>query len=450
MVEGQIEPLSERELEIVELLSQGLSNREIAQELIISPNTVKVHLRNVYAKLNVRSRTEATVAAVQMGLIQIDTPAQPEMEAPKPQSVPAEQAMPAQIEVPVKPLALWQRGTLIVAVLLVVLGLWLTWPRSMLSSRPISDLGPQTQSQDLAGGSRWNQLAQMPTARSRLAAALYEGQIYAIAGETLYGVGGMVEIYTIEDDSWARGTDKPTPVANVSAVVLGDEIYVPGGSLSSGAISDQLEIYDPRADAWHAGHPLPQAVCGYALVAYDGQMYLFGGLRDSIYTGESFRYDPGQDQWTALAAMPTSRAFAGAGVIGDRIYVVGGYDGDAELATCQMYDPQVDRWQTCPSMQTPRAGLGAVTIGDNLYVVGGGWENYLVENEYFTPLASNPAEGTWQRYPSPFLQEWRNLSVVGDQGTLYAVGGWSGAGLNVAQSYEAVYRIFLPVSTTGQ
>lgn len=53
--------LTERELEILEILSQGKSNKEIAHSLEISENTIEQHLRNIYEKLNVQNRTKAVV-----------------------------------------------------------------------------------------------------------------------------------------------------------------------------------------------------------------------------------------------------------------------------------------------------------------------------------------------------------------------------------------------------
>jgi DNA-binding NarL/FixJ family response regulator len=53
--------LTKREREVHELLRRGLSNREIARTLFISEVTVKVHLRHVYEKLGVRSRTQAAL-----------------------------------------------------------------------------------------------------------------------------------------------------------------------------------------------------------------------------------------------------------------------------------------------------------------------------------------------------------------------------------------------------
>jgi LuxR family maltose regulon positive regulatory protein len=64
-----VEPLSERELEILRLVAEGLSNREIAQQSYISTGTVKVHLKHIFRKLEVDNRTEAAARARQLNLI---------------------------------------------------------------------------------------------------------------------------------------------------------------------------------------------------------------------------------------------------------------------------------------------------------------------------------------------------------------------------------------------
>ena len=66
------EPLTERELEILQLVATGVTNREVAFRLDISVNTVKVHLRNIFTKLRAESRTEATMIAVQEGWVRVE------------------------------------------------------------------------------------------------------------------------------------------------------------------------------------------------------------------------------------------------------------------------------------------------------------------------------------------------------------------------------------------
>ncbi len=61
----EVEPLTEREREVLKLLAQGLSNKDIAQNLYLSVRTVEGHLANIYGKLHLRSRTEAALWAAQ-------------------------------------------------------------------------------------------------------------------------------------------------------------------------------------------------------------------------------------------------------------------------------------------------------------------------------------------------------------------------------------------------
>ena len=64
-----VEPLSDRELEILGVLATGASNREIAHQLFITEGTVKNHVTNILGKLGVRDRTQAALKAKDMGLI---------------------------------------------------------------------------------------------------------------------------------------------------------------------------------------------------------------------------------------------------------------------------------------------------------------------------------------------------------------------------------------------
>ena len=66
-----VEPLTNRELEILDLLTQRLSTKEITAKLFISPGTVKKHLSNIYGKLNVNNRRQAAEKAFALGILSL-------------------------------------------------------------------------------------------------------------------------------------------------------------------------------------------------------------------------------------------------------------------------------------------------------------------------------------------------------------------------------------------
>jgi DNA-binding NarL/FixJ family response regulator len=73
----ETKPLSRRELEILELVAAGTTNRDAAAKLLISEATVKTHLLNIYAKLGVSDRAAAVAEAFNRGLLTPDTPKEP-------------------------------------------------------------------------------------------------------------------------------------------------------------------------------------------------------------------------------------------------------------------------------------------------------------------------------------------------------------------------------------
>lgn len=66
---GLVEPLSEREIEVLNLIAKGLTNQVIAERLILSPHTIKTHARNIYSKLAVNNRTQAVDKARLLGIL---------------------------------------------------------------------------------------------------------------------------------------------------------------------------------------------------------------------------------------------------------------------------------------------------------------------------------------------------------------------------------------------
>jgi len=459
--------LSDREIEVLKLVATGATNQQIARALVISPNTVKVHLRNIFEKLGVQSRTEATMEAVRRGLVTVPGA----VAAPQPaaggapltaaevsgaESAPQPRA-PVIVELPVagrRPVAGWQRVYLLAALLAVIAialaPIWWQARSQAPTLSPLSDMG-QTQvapapRSDVA---RWTAQAALPEGRSRLALASYGMVLYVIGGETSTGFTDQVSVYDPRSNGWLPGPRKPTAVSNASAVFLNDRIYVPGGTTASGGVTNVLELYDPTTETWEARTSLPAPITAYGLAALGGKLYLFGGWDGERYRAETYVYDPATDAWATASPLPKPRAFMGAGALQDGIYVVGGYDGKHELASVLRYDPagegtKAGPWSPRASLNQPRGGLGATVIGTRLYVVGGGWVTPLAYNEQYDARVD-----AWSRIATPIVGPWRNIGVAGLDNKAYAVGGWSGSYLTSNESYQALIRQLLPLSSSG-
>ncbi|MBN1584608.1 MAG: winged helix-turn-helix transcriptional regulator [Anaerolineae bacterium] len=451
MSQTEIEQLSERESELVELLSEGMSNREIAQKLHISPNTVKVHLRNIYAKLDVRSRTEATRVALESGLVRLRVE-QTDISLASEQTSVEDNRLEldsVQQAMAFAPFAQWKRTYLIAAALVVAIGLWVTWS---LPAAP--DLAPSAATSaprlPMPGQSRWKTLAQMPTPRSKLAAVFHDNRVFAIGGETAGGaVSDIVEIFDPEQNRWTSGANKITPVADIGAVVLYGKLFVPGGRLADETMTNRLEVYEPDngpSGAWQSAGNMPDARCAYAITVYEGELYLFGGWDGTTVLTTSYVYNARQDQWHELTPMPTGRAYAAAGAIGQYIYVVGGEDGQAELSTCEVYDPNTNGWDTCPPMRQPRNGIGAAVIDDKLHVVGGKrrQDDPVFANEFLELSNTDPTAGEWKPFASPLFQEWLYPGIAASDTTLYTIGGKEKETIGSTRAYSVIYRIYLP------
>ncbi|MDW8326093.1 MAG: kelch repeat-containing protein [Anaerolineales bacterium] len=438
--------LSEREQEILRLVATGASNKEIAHKLVISPNTVKVHLRNIFAKINVASRTEATLYAIQRGYVRVPTPATTTEAAAN--AAPAatatfEAAAPVSTEVVVVPQSAqpwWTRpqillavGGLLLAALVASIFAWRTATLAAPASEP------------LPTPVRWLERAPLLTARSGLAAAVYEGKIYAIAGATDDGPTDVVERYDPATDSWTQLSGAPEPVTEVHAGVIGGLIYVPGGRLPDGTVTNTLAVYDPRSDTWSRGAPMPAALSAYALAVYEGKLYVFGGWDGQRYVASVYRYDPETDRWEERPPLPTARGFAGAAVVGGRIFVVGGRDDVSSLTVTEAYSPAqhgADAWQTvAPAMSEARYGMGVASLMDILYVIGG-----KSSGTALPLIAFLPQEGRWQSLEIPVTSGWSELAVVVIGPNLHIFGGRSNGRATVQHLlYRAAYTIMLPI-----
>jgi DNA-binding CsgD family transcriptional regulator/N-acetylneuraminic acid mutarotase len=455
------EPLSEREREIVRLVATGATNRMIAHQLSISPNTVKVHLRNIFSKLEISSRTEATVTAIREGWVEViedqaDGVAAIDGTSATTRARPMEAGVPEGLTVLLEPLPRTKRLYLLFSVLAIAAVTALSWPRVSSSSAEVCENEFTADCPAEAGElaldepeSLWVSGAQMPQPRGRFALVSFRRYLYVIGGETSEGVTGSTLVYHPQEDAWSTGADKLTPAANLAAVALEDRIYAIGGGSQQGKPLAALEVYDPETDSWDRAASPPVPLAAHAAAAWGDRVYVFGGWNGASYTGDSFAYDPPSDRWQRLSPMPTARGFAGAAVLNDQIYVVGGYDGQREHKVCELYDPVQDLWASCPSMSTPRGGIGLAAVAGQLYAIGGGWNSFVTFGERY-----HPRQGAWHAVEIPLLLtggEWRNMGVAAVGTRVYALGGWQrGRYLDVNQAYETLpNRLYLP-ATSGQ
>lgn len=484
--------ISEREREILQLVATGATNQQIAQQLNISVNTVKVHLRNIFGKIGVVSRTEATLYAVRSGLVTVertsgttavaDEPEEPpvveqpagatagpavpeeprstiplaEPAAALPAVTPAPRPEPLIIDTPTPQLVVPAGAAppasgrlnplmigLAVVALLAVGGLLATLllrpaapPVAPTAVPGAIDLPP--------AGQRWRELAPLPEGRAdfALAAASFDGAsyLYAIGGEDPDGVSAAVLRYDIAADSWARYTAKPTAVADVQAAVVGGKIYVPGGRTADGTVTDRFEAYNPQSDTWAELAPLPAPRSRYALAAVEGKLYLFGGWDGSDYTGQVWQYTPDSDSWATLTAMAVPRADATAVAVNGQIFLIGGENADGRLARNERYSPteegQGNPWTVRAPLPEPHSRLAGAGVFDQAFVFGG-------------PAGARSYDGSrdaWQPVALPVALELEGLRAHAlDNNRVAIVGGRGPDGLaSGVYAYQALFIVVLP------
>lgn len=474
------EPLSERELDVLQCMANGASNREIAQTLSISPNTVKVHLRNIYAKLGVSSRTEATTVAIQQRVIEIsgmgvelttpaqvndggeddgegkdeaagspvaETAAQPPALAPVTSSsavtnraATAAGTSDAAARLPWRRLAV---GTLV----LLVLGLAVTLVWQILAANSIGETSVESEPfvEQPIDGSHWRSSRAMPQPRSHMALVAVGLNIYQIGGEDENGVVNDVMVYDTDRLIWHTAAPKLTAVADATADVLAGEIYVPGGRQANGQPTTSVEVYSPANNAWRTVSDLPRPISGGLALSDGSYLYLFGGWDGQNYLADNYFYDPASGQWHPLPPMSQGRAFTVGGLAAGQIYVVGGSDGSTDLALCERFDLLDNTWAECPPLNRPRAAAGAVVLLNQLYVFGGD----ASFGEKYSPQGE-----AWESIDMPMLDDggnWRYLGVTHVETNIYTMGGRRGSTM-VADNYvyrPLVYQFFIPAASSG-
>jgi DNA-binding CsgD family transcriptional regulator len=468
--------LSEREREILRLVATGLSNQQIANQLGISVNTVKVHLRNVFSKIGVASRTEATMYAVRAGIVTVDRVEPTLLTAPANEIASAEPAVMTQPEVVVEVVPPLEQSPLprleqpgatevvlapdrasipistrevpryqprnrwlmlsLASVALLALGVLGAWALGQFSgsAEPQADTEP----------ARWKVLPAARTARAGFAIANSADRLYVIGGESASGVLGNVERYDAGMGIWTELSKKPTAVTDIRAVVLGGKLYVPGGRRSNDPkdITTAFERYDPSAEAWEDLPALPQPRSGYALAALEGKIYLFGGWDGTAHRHEVFEYDPERETWRERTSMPTARAFADAGVVEGSIYVLGGENESGPLSNNEVYTPAQEGsqpWARRAPLPEPRSRFGSAVALSIIHVLGGNPAGVA-------PVKYNARTDSWQAFAAPQQAVGIQPGVVQQDVSIVVLGGKAASNSYSSdmQAYQALSTIWLP------
>jgi DNA-binding CsgD family transcriptional regulator/N-acetylneuraminic acid mutarotase len=462
------EPLSDRERDVLQCLAEGASNQEIANLLSISPNTVKVHLRNIYTKLGVASRTEATTVALQRGAVSIPgidvetLPAEREAELDELEEEAGEpeallEAAPREIVTPPlperRPRPLLWMALVALLVLLLAAGFALArplWqgdtptPAEQATIAPTAEPFAETRLAE-----NWLQSRPMAVGRAGMAVASVGLDIYQIGGETAGGIDNAVSVLNTQERLWRPAAPKLTPVTDAGAAVLAGEIYVAGGRQANGQATAVVEAYSPLNDGWRPVSSLPQPVAAAAVLASGDLLYLFGGEAGGTASANAYVYDPGQQAWRSLPPMSQARAEAGAGIVNGEFYLVGGRDSAALLASCERFDPVREEWATCPALGQPRAGAGSATLLNKLYLFGGVGEAELAASEVY-----DAGDESWQEIETPMLAEtdnWNRPGVAVVETRLYIIGGELGGALSpdVYVYTPFVYQFFIPAASAS-
>ena len=208
--------LSEREIDIIRLVATGASNKEIAQILVISPNTVKVHLRNIFTKLNVVSRTEATMAAISRGWVEspknLNASAFIEEEPDNFSGLIAESDLKNKRSP-------WLYVLASAAALLILATAFLLWNNAQINQRAAQ---VNTIAATTSAARRWEMLTPLATGLKNMAALRYERSFYLFGGINSSGTNPDVLIFNIDENSWSLGAKKPKPVSHIQAAALGE------------------------------------------------------------------------------------------------------------------------------------------------------------------------------------------------------------------------------------
>ncbi len=435
-----VDDLSDREIEILKFVATGASNKEIAKALSISTNTVKVHVRNIFGKIKVFTRTEAAMYAVKSGILLGETIS---VETSSNENISTGSgALPVITE---KVVRSRNRSLILIfsvisiSIVLGVLIFLLVNQRKFISA--------DTGTLSLDPNPSWIQQESMNENRAAFAVAFVENQLFAFGGETETGITKVSEKFSFAESSWAAIREKPTAVKNINAVSVNGRIYIPGGEDENGEILSIVEVYNPETDQWTTTSPIPSPRSDYSLVTSEGKIYLIGGWDGLKFTNTVFRFDPDTILWDELKSMKTALGCASAVNVGSEIYIIGGKNESGVLDEIQAFSVPGDtnpegNWKKVGSLPQPRHSMGSAYLADTILIIGGTNQ----DDKQMQNLAYNPVNKSWDDFNSPGNGSLTDPGVASSNTHIFLLGGFEeGKLVNSFYSFQVIYSILLPI-----
>lgn len=455
------EPLTERELEIVRLVSAGLTNKEIASQISVSPNTVKVHLNNVFTKLGLHTRTEVTVYAIRNGWVAAGNEASPaadvaappisgEPAPPLPLHASADSKHPTQaLDEAAAQLAVANEiaasGTLV----------HIASPNAEVKNAPAPNFVPivpkvAPNPPALPPLATWRKMAlaftvvlvllgslvSLPTARGT--------NTTSDDGTTVPGTIDNGFLAPGESTRWFQRATLPTQRARAAAVAVNsNHIYLIGGEINQTASGDVL-LFDRVSNSWRGvGAPKPTPVWNVVASAVNNVIYVAGGTTaNNVATNRLEAYDIAKGIWRTLSPLPRPTAGHAMTAFNEQLFVFGGKVANATTGNSYVYDLANDTWRPIAPMPTPRSLTAAAVLNDRIYVVGGyddGRESSVCE--FYTP-----ASNTWDEC-APMLLPRGGFGLARVGNTLYAIGGGQASFVGFNERYDAANNRWISFET---
>jgi len=285
--------LTPREMEILALIAEGKSNKEIAAELFISVNTVKVHVSNIFQKIEVSSRTEATLYAIEKGFI----------HSPGPIILNngTESIVEGKLKFPFPEEHLTIPFIIVLFIALLIF---------FFIGNSNSDQLPATVIDELSDN-RLDLLGVSSQTRKNATMVATDDRLYIIGGEGPNGVTNLTEVVDLSTNLWSFSDPKPTAVSYAKGAILRNKLYIPGGLTTANQVTDKMELLDLQTNQWSEGVSLPNGISNYALTTFEGQLFLFGGTNGRDAQNTVITFLPNSDIWMKLPSLvvPAERPY---------------------------------------------------------------------------------------------------------------------------------------------